>query len=383
MTPASIDGTQLQQSQLDLAAIVPTMQRSGDFPPSGASAKGGAAASVPASNTGPKYPHLAKPIIDACAVTLPEGALKRAGLHRYDELCWWLFGFRDQVAVGTLLERSWQFCDHSATLIDQGGEVVGKLGLKDDGKIYVSLMGKGCSHVPNWHLVESRLAQLQAYITRVDIAVDDLQGHAFNVEHFKSLYEAGEFNNGGRPPKCTYVDDMGSRDGCTLTIGKKGNKQLQVYEKGRQLKDPDSEHSRVELRVWKNKVDIPLDVLTSPGKYFGAAYKMLAQYVVGEVEKMDVRERNVNATTKAMVTCLRNQAGSTIGLIFNALSDYTAEEIVAWCRRNTVREGFPARFKGITGNVVKLVQTQLTKDTLINQLEGSPHHEDHDRLHQR
>lgn len=362
--PASIEGNLLQQSHRDLIAIVLPMQHPGDFSTVEATPKGGAAASVPASNTGPKYPHLAAPIIDACSVSIPAGALKRAGLHRYDELTWWIFGFRDQVAVGQLLERNWQFCNHSATLIDQDGEVVGKLGLRDDGNILISIMGKGCGYVANWHLTESRLAELGAHLSRVDIAVDDLEGHAFTVDLFRSMYHAGEFNLGGRNPDATFISDEGSGKGNTLTIGKKGNKQLQIYEKGKQLKDPDSKHVRCELRLWRNKLDLPLDALSQPGKYFGAAYKMLAQYVVGELEKLDVRERNVNATFKALVSCTKQQSGTGLGLIFRALGDKPTQEIVDWIHANILREGRPARFKSINGDLLHLVRTQLTKDQL-------------------
>jgi phage replication initiation protein len=348
--------------------IVPGMQRDLDFSTVGAAAKPGGAGQVPSSNTGPKYPHLAAPIIDACAVSIPSGALKRAGLHRYDELVWWIFGFQGNVAIGPLLERAWLFCNHSATMVDQDGEVVGKLGLRDDGNVLVSLMGKGCAYVRNWHTVESRLDQVNAHLTRVDIAVDDLQGHAFDVERFRCMYHAGEFNTGGRNPDAVFHSDEGSRKGSSLTIGKKGNKQLQIYEKGRQLGDPDSKHGRCELRLWRNKVDLPLDALTNPGKYYGAAYKLLAEFVVGEVEKLEVRERNVNATAKAMVACLKNQSGTALGLVLDALGEDAFDFIV----KNIKREGRPARFKSIPGDLRHLVRTQLTKENS---------HEDQDHQH--
>lgn len=355
----------MKDNYTESRASVSLVQRSGDFSTVAAAPKG------PDSNTGPKYPHLAAPIIDACSVSIPAGALKIAGLHRYDELVWWIFGFRDQVAVGGLLERSWQFCAHSATLIDQDGEIVGKLGLRDDGQILISIMGKGCSYVRCWPLTESRLSEVGAHLSRVDIAVDDLEGHAFSVETFRAMYHAGEFNLGGRNPDAVYISDEGSEKGNTLTIGKKGNKQLQVYEKGKQLKDPGSKHVRCELRLWRNKIEVPLDALTNPAKYFGAAYKMLADFVVGQVQKLEVRERYVNATAKAMVACLRNQSGTSFGLLFDALGDECLEFLVS----NIKREGRPARFKAIPGDLRHLVRTQLTKPNPTN--EGTDHAHDH------
>lgn len=341
--------------------IVPGMQRDLDFSTVSAAPK------VPSSNTGPKST-LARPIIDYCTASLPPGALKRAGLHRYDELAWWLFGFRGKVAIGPLLERSWLFCEHSATMVDLEGEIVGKIGVHQDGRVIVSVTGKGCAYVPSWPSVESRLAQVGAHLTRVDIAVDDLEGQAFNVETFRSMYHQGEFNTGGRNPKSRFVSDEGNGDGNTLYIGRKGHKELCVYEKGKQLKDPQSKHVRCELRLWRNKIDLPLDALSNPGKYFGAAYKMLAQFVVGEVERLEVQERNVNATAKAMVACLKNQSGTALGLIFDALGDEALEFILT----NIKREGRPARFKAIPGDLVTIIRQQLTQ--------GRDHHhgEDHD-----
>lgn len=342
-------------------SIVPSAQRPAHF------STGSATPKVPSSNTGPKST-LARPIIDYCTASLPEGALKRAGHRRFDELAWWLFGFRGKVAIGPLLERSWLFCNHSATMVDLDGEIVGKIGVHEDGRVIVSVTGKGCAYVPSWPAVEARLRRCGAHLTRVDIAVDDLEGQAFSVETFRQMYHQGEFNTGGRNPKSRFVSDEGSGDGNTLYIGRKGHKELCVYEKGKQLKDPESKHVRCELRLWRNKLDLPLEALSNPGKYFGAAYKMLAAFVVGEVERMQVRERYVNATAKAMVACLKNQSGTSLGLIFDALGDEAAEFIVSHIKR----EGRPARFKAIPGDLKTIIRQQLTQ--------GRDHHhgQDHD-----
>src|SRR5690606_12811981 len=112
---------------------------------------------------------------------------------------------------------------------------------------------------PDWHHVAGRLEELGAKITRLDIAVDDLTGDTFSVEEFRAAYHSGAFVMNGRPPTARYVSDEGTGRGCTLYIGQKGHKELCVYEKGRQLGDPQSRHTRCELRLYGKRLELPVD----------------------------------------------------------------------------------------------------------------------------
>lgn len=319
----------------------------------------------PSSNTGQKST-LAAPIIDFCTVVIPGEALKPAKCH-LRELLHLVFGTGEKVVMGPLLDRPWNFFPRSATLVDETGSVCGKVGVGEDGKVCFSLTGQGCAHVPNWRHVQRQLEGYGAHLTRLDIAVDDLTGETFKVADFKQAHAEGAFVSNGRPPQARYVDDLGSGKGCTLYIGQKGHKELCVYEKGKQLGDPDSDHTRCELRLYAKRLELPLDALSQPGRYFGAAYPLLVQFVIGECERLQVRERMVNASAVALVKFLRNQAGTGLHLVLDALGADAWEYIV----KEVARPGRPGRFKSYPGDLNALLRTQL---------QGTPHHENHDHL---
>ena len=170
----------------------------------------------------------------------------------------------------------------------------------------------------------------------------------------------------GRPPQARHVSDEGSGKGCTLYIGKKGHKELCVYEKGKQLGNPESNHTRCELRLYAKRMDLPLDALVNPGRYFGAAYPMLLQYVIGEVEKLRVREQLVDDTLAGFKRFMRTQVGTGLHLVFDALGD----DAQAYIFEEFVRPGRPARFKHFPGDLNQLIRQNY---------EGRDHHgDDHD-----
>ena len=310
----------------------------------------------PGSNTGQKST-LTAPIIDYCTAVLDSDKAKK--LFRkmgMTEALRYVFGTGNSIAVGPLQDRVFNFYQRSAVMVDATGSVCGKIGLRDDGAIQISLTGQGCQHVPSFPQVADRLDDLQARCTRVDIAVDDLTGETFDIQTFLDLYDQGEFTTNGRPPLATLVDDRGSNKGCSFYVGQKGHKQLNVYEKGKQLGDPESGHTRCELRLYAKRLDLPNDVLREPGRYFGAAYPMLEAYVVGEVERLGIKDQIVNATTKAAVRFLRTQAGTTLNAFLDALGE---EEGMEFIRKSILRTDRPGRWKSVTGDLSALIRAQL------------------------
>lgn len=314
----------------------------------------------PSSNTGQKGRggSLTAPLIDFCTVTFhSEKARKFFRTMNAKQIADYVFMAGSSIAAGPLQERTWNFVyKRSATLVDETGSVAGKVGITDVGDVCVSLTGQGCQHVRNWRWVHQVCTDLGAKLSRLDIAVDDLTGETFDVHHFLRLYQQGDFVMNGRPPEGRFVDDLGNQKGCSLYIGKKGHKELNVYEKGKQLGDPESKHTRCELRLYAARTDLPLDALINPGKYFAGAYPMLAAYVIGEAERLHARERMVNASAKAMVRFLRDQAGTALNLAMDALGD---EACIDLLRRFVLRPGRPGRMKSITGDLHAQVRAQL------------------------
>lgn len=314
----------------------------------------------PSSNTGQKGRggSLTVPIRDFCTLTFhSEKARKFFRTMNAKQICDYVFMAGSAIAAGPLKDRLWNFVyTRSATLVDETGSVAGKVGITDNGDVCVSLTGQGCQHVRNWRWVHQVATDLDAKLSRLDIAVDDLTGETFDVHHFLRLYKQGDFVMNGRPPEGRFVDDLGNQKGCSLYIGKKGHKELNVYEKGKQLGDPESKHTRCELRLYAARTELPLDALINPGKYFAGAYPMLAAYIIGEAERLHARERMVNASAKAMVRFLRNQAGTAFNCIVESVGEEFAMEVL---RAYIARPGRPGRFKSITGDLNAQVRAQL------------------------
>ncbi|WP_244952557.1 replication initiation factor domain-containing protein [Xanthomonas maliensis] len=315
----------------------------------------------PSSNTGQKSPKistLTAPLIDYC--TLVFDTDKSAKLFRrmtMTDIVDYVFGTSGSIACGPLLDRTLnRRYPRSATLVDCLSEVAGKVGITDDGEVCLVLSGQGCQHVPSWRHVHQVASDLGAHITRLDIAVDDLTGETFDIHHFHDLYLTGAFAMNGRPPQGSFVDDMGSDKGCSLYVGQKGHKQLNVYEKGKQLGDPDSGHTRCELRLYAKRTELPLDALINPARYFGGAYPVLEDLVIGEFERLQVKERMVNASVKAMVKFMATQVGTHFTALLDAVGEERSIRIIS---DHLARPGRPGRFKPITGDYIGLVRNQL------------------------
>ena len=310
----------------------------------------------PGSNTGQKS-SLTAPIIDFCVAVLDSDKCKETFRKLpLKAVLDFVFGTGDAIAVGPLQDRVFNFYQRSATMVDATGSVCGKIGLRDDGAIQISLSGQGCQHVPSFPRVADILDALDARISHVDIAIDDLTGETFDIQTFIDLYDQGEFTMNGRPPLAQHVSDMGSNKGCSFYVGQRGHKQLNIYEKGKQLGDPDSQHTRCELRLYAKRIDLPNDVLREPGRYFGASYPMLEAFVIGEVERLGIKEQIVNASVKAAVRFLRNQTGTHLNTFMDALGE---EEFIAFMRRAILRKDRPGRWKHITGDLAAHVRAQL------------------------
>ena len=322
----------------------------------------------PGSNTGPKYQapiaanSLTEPLVDFLTVVVPAGALKKTRCRDYREMLAWIFGTGSKVVMTSIEDKPWQFHEQSATLIDETNSVCGKVGFSETGKICFSLSGKATRHLDHSRASMARLVHklktVEAHITRIDIAVDDLQGRAFNVEQMRQAYKDGAFTSNGRPPKSRHFSDEGSGDGCTLYIGQKGHKELCIYEKGKQLGDVTSSYTRCELRLYGSKVELPLDVLTSLGEHFAGSYPLLAEFIVGEATKLQAKEVMVNASAVAMVRVLRQQAGTALRLCMDAFKDDAVEFLL----EHVARPGVPGRFKGFTGDLPQQLHDELTRE---------------------
>lgn len=186
--------------------------------------------------------------------------------------------------------------------LDDGAKVeIGSIALGGEsqkGRWLLQLNGKGCGLVNDWESVQELLEGLAATISRVDLAVDFLDGE-YSVDDAMTLYHEGAFINRGRNPE---LDTQGAwheqgTKGRTMYVGKlKNGKTLCVYEKGRQLKMPDSNWTRFEVRLGNRDRVIPLDVLTNPDKYFTGAYPALAHMLEAAAEEIPTVKEEVKGS---------------------------------------------------------------------------------------
>lgn len=311
--------------------------------------------SGPPTNRGPNST-LAAPFIDWLTLAFPASENVPATVAELHAFLDQVFGFGGKIAVGPVQDKVWNWCPRHAKLVAADGSSAGMVGFREDGGVLLSLSGVGCAQVESWAFAYDNLVGMNPRVTRVDVAVDDTAGTTFSVESFRKAYAEGAFTTTGRPPDASYRDDLGSGKGCTLYVGKKGHKELCVYDKGKQLGDLDSPHTRCEVRLYGNKIELGLDVLCNPGEYFAAAYPLLREFVRGEMDRLALKERLVNISAHAMVEVVKQQAGSALHLVYQALG----EEAFAYIVSDICREGTPARFRGFVGDLPAFVRASLS-----------------------
>jgi phage replication initiation protein len=161
---------------------------------------------------------------------------------------------------------------HIGTLIPVG--LVAWGGANQKGRAYVSISGAGCMLIEDWWNVRRILESLHCRITRVDVAVDAMEGQ-FSPLDAVAWYSSGGFTSGGRRPKYKvegdWLEDIGA--GKTFYVGKRQNgKYGRLYEKGKQLGDPTSTWSRFEVEIHNVDREIPYSILTNPSEYFSGCY---------------------------------------------------------------------------------------------------------------
>lgn len=208
--------------------------------------------------------------------------------------------------------------------------------------VYVSFTGHGCARIKNWQAMRSWLEGHSATITRLDLAYDDLEGECVSIAQAVEWYQSGGFGAGGRMPSHQLHGDwlLGdqSKKGRTLEIGsREGGKLCRVYEKGKQLGDPDNPWVRVEVEWHNESRHIPHEALTIPGKYLAGAYDCL-HFLDQEQCRIQTQQRAAQVSYGYAMYNGRRLVGKLVNLALEVNGgDYV--EVVEQLRR----DGYPAR----------------------------------------
>lgn len=240
--------------------------------------RGGEAASPRPVTRGESTPRCSqdqKAKIDWLNATFPTPAMTVSGLVQFlgavcahgisAKLDGGLFGFA---------ERHRLFMHIEGSQVEIGALALG--GESQAGKWLLQLTGKGCGMVEDWASLRELLEGLGATITRLDLALDFLEGE-HTVDDAMDMLEDGQFTSNGRAPSSMQMGDWhAGKEGRTLYVGKaKNGKMLRVYEKGKQLKSVSSEWVRFEVQLGNRDRVIPFDAMTEPDRFFAGAYPAL------------------------------------------------------------------------------------------------------------
>lgn len=186
-------------------------------------------------------------------------------------------------------------------------------GERQRGTFCLELTGAGCAHVMGWAQLRAKLESAGCKLTRVDVAYDDFKG-THGLDHVERLHADGAFTTSGRPP---VLGRQGWSDasGNTVYIGKnRGNQQLCVYEKGKQLGDPESPWVRWEARFGAKYRNIPYDVLTAPADYFLGHYPAL-DFIRAVARRMVTHVKRAAATLAKSLHWCKHQYGGLLNLL--------------------------------------------------------------------
>lgn len=181
---------------------------------------------------------------------------------------------------------------------------------------------------------------LNARITRWDGAVDVFDGIP-SVDDAVNFYQAELFNAGGNKPSCrqngNWIEPDGS--GRTFYVGRRKNgKMMRIYEKGKQLGDPNSSWVRWELELRNKDRVIPWNVILEPGKYVAAAYPCTA-WINDVQERIKTQKKTAKISYEHLIRYARQAYGSLIHVMLEV--EGSPEKVIERLKRT----GIPARLK--------------------------------------
>lgn len=185
------------------------------------------------------------------------------------------------------------------------------------GRYMLDLTGKACGLVKDWHSMQNLVEELNATITRVDIALDFLEGEK-TIKNAVYYLNRGDFTTNGRKPKSSVNGDwLAKKEGRTLYVGNISyGKQLCVYEKGKELGDLKSPWTRFELRLGSKDRVIPFDVLTSPDQYYAGAYPALEKLIKsGQSQRINTITKEKKISLISLLFHLRRCYGKVFSTV--------------------------------------------------------------------
>lgn len=201
--------------------------------------------------------------------------------------------------------------------------------------IHANLYGHACTFADHgWNeRIADLVDELEAKLTRADLALDFFDGLPGGMESLESQYHGGAMDVKGKRPKISQAGDWWNHAERSLYIGsKEAGKQTNVYEKGDQLfgRDSNSPWVRCELRYGNKLRVLPSDMLRRPADFFAGASDwhqlLLTQFeTTVSAQKCPTEKplatQTVNAEVTRNIRWAFNTAAPTIAAAFHFLGD--------------------------------------------------------------
>ncbi len=250
--------------------------------------------------------------------------------------------------------------DEVAGMIELGGQLTLRKGGRPS--LRFELTGLGCAiyecradasadHAQRWCALAAKLQAVRAQLSRVDIAFDDFDGIR-NLELARTMWQLGEFDykfaGELHRPKARSLDDHGSGEGSTFYVGHSSSeKQLRVYEKGKQLGDRESKWTRWELQMRSStRRALALDVLRDPLAFMRGAFACL-DWVSSCMARLEVTHEATKACVKSVMRHAKRMYGATLrhlhqlaptdGDVFQLLHYLGEDRIPRWAKTGRIR----------------------------------------------
>jgi len=273
---------------------------------------------------------------------------------------WVLEQMQSFLDIGPLDMRRGMFGFRHSARFGDGAGVIAWGGDSQCGKVYFSLMGKGCGMVKDWAALAEWLELHRAAIKRADVAYDDFEGKLLSIEWAVQQYQGEGFNAGGRKPSHSCAGDwlggIESTKGRTLYIGNRESGKLgRFYEKGKQLGNSASKWCRAEVEWRAQDRYIPYDNPTTPGHHLPGSYPCLA-FLNEQQSTIKTIAKGAQVAYDTAVENAKRTAGKIVNLMLDVLGgDY------AGVVQSLIRDGYPARIDPYSYHV-KRNPTMLDRD---------------------
>lgn len=222
--------------------------------------------------------------------------------------------------------------------------------------IHCNLFGAACTFAASgWRdRMADIMEDLDATVTRVDLALDFFEGLTGGMPRVLADYSAGLCNVGGKLPKCNMLGDWSvhSQGGRSFYIGsKEAGKQTNVYQKGDQLFGigNGSPWMRAELRYGNKLRELSADMVRRPADFFAGAsdwHATLMREAQAECTpepapcRPKLQDKTVEAAAARVARWARDTAGPALSALLSFGGDFISQQIYT--------TQLPARLKGYT-----------------------------------